>query len=60
MILPEILGSIQIDVAVDGVGTGKCTLVLTGYLHAHSLSVNQLVNVFCFFSKKTDFLSFGE
>ncbi|KAB5557761.1 hypothetical protein DKX38_008670 [Salix brachista] len=35
----------RVDVVADDLNSGKCTLLLTGYLHAHSLSVNQLVHV---------------
>ncbi|KAJ6411913.1 hypothetical protein OIU84_005054 [Salix udensis] len=39
------LMSQKVDVVADDLNSGKCTLLLTGYLHAHSLSVNQLVHV---------------
>ncbi|KAF3961780.1 hypothetical protein ACB098_06G125500 [Castanea mollissima] len=34
-----------VDMVVDDGNLEKCTMLLTGYLHAHSLSVNQLVHV---------------
>ncbi|KAL7244681.1 hypothetical protein ACSBR2_000119 [Camellia fascicularis] len=35
----------KVDLVTDACNSEKCTLLLTGYLHAHSLSVNQLVHV---------------
>ncbi|KAK6131379.1 hypothetical protein DH2020_034864 [Rehmannia glutinosa] len=35
----------KVDVVADASSSEKCTLALTGYLRAHSLSVNQLVHV---------------
>ncbi|XP_054810360.1 uncharacterized protein LOC129311900 [Prosopis cineraria] len=35
----------KVDVFSDNGNPGKCTLLLTGYLRGHSLSVNQLVHV---------------
>lgn len=40
---------IQVDVAVNDCNSGKCMLLLHGYLRAHSLSVNQLVINSAFF-----------
>ncbi|KAJ4824348.1 hypothetical protein Tsubulata_045694 [Turnera subulata] len=40
---PEVLAMpTTVDIAVDDFNSGKCTLLVTGYLRAHSLSVNQL------------------
>ncbi|KAJ4702261.1 pre-rRNA-processing protein TSR1-like [Melia azedarach] len=39
------LMSQKVDVLADDGNSGKCTLLLNGYLRAHSLSVNQLVHV---------------
>ena len=33
----------QVDLVPDDCNSGNCTLLLTGYLRAHGLSVNQLV-----------------
>lgn len=35
----------KVDMVPDDSNPGKCTLLLTGYTRAHSLSVNQLVHV---------------
>ncbi|XP_044511758.1 pre-rRNA-processing protein TSR1 homolog isoform X1 [Mangifera indica] len=35
----------KVDVVADDCNLAKCTLLLNGYLRAHSLSVNQLVHV---------------
>ncbi|KAL3641088.1 hypothetical protein CASFOL_016056 [Castilleja foliolosa] len=35
----------KVDVAAEAGSSEKCTLVLTGYLRSHGLSVNQLVHV---------------
>lgn len=35
--------AIQVDIVADECNSGKCTLLLTGYIRAHGLSVNQLV-----------------
>lgn len=35
----------QVDVVADNSISGKCTLLLSGYIRARSLSVNQLVIV---------------
>ncbi|KAI3852499.1 hypothetical protein MKW92_026905 [Papaver armeniacum] len=35
----------EVDLVVDDKNPGTCMLSLTGYLPAHSLSVNQLVHV---------------
>ncbi|KAI3464702.1 hypothetical protein Pfo_021365 [Paulownia fortunei] len=35
----------KVDMVADTCSSEKCTLVLTGYLRAHGLSVNQLVHV---------------
>ncbi|XVE94426.1 hypothetical protein REPUB_Repub02eG0007500 [Reevesia pubescens] len=35
----------KVDMVPDDSNPGKCTLLLTGYTHAHSFSVNQLVHV---------------
>ncbi|KAJ4849802.1 hypothetical protein Tsubulata_031520 [Turnera subulata] len=35
----------KVDMAADDFNSGKCTLLVTGYLRAHSLSVNQLVHI---------------
>ncbi|KAK9269852.1 hypothetical protein L1049_025425 [Liquidambar formosana] len=35
----------KVDMLADDCNSGKCTLLLTGYLRARSLSVNQLVHV---------------
>ncbi|CAI9117069.1 OLC1v1018393C1 [Oldenlandia corymbosa var. corymbosa] len=39
------LVSEKVDLVDEDCSTGKCTLLLTGYLRARSLSVNQLVHV---------------
>ncbi|KAG6592850.1 Pre-rRNA-processing protein TSR1-like protein, partial [Cucurbita argyrosperma subsp. sororia] len=39
------LMSQKVDMVADNCTSGKCTLLLTGYLRARSLSVNQLVHV---------------
>ncbi|XP_023547507.1 pre-rRNA-processing protein TSR1 homolog [Cucurbita pepo subsp. pepo] len=39
------LMSQKVDMVADNCTPGKCTLLLTGYLRARSLSVNQLVHV---------------
>ncbi|OAY22597.2 hypothetical protein MANES_18G005500v8 [Manihot esculenta] len=39
------LMSQKVDMVADEVNSGNCTLLLTGYLHGRSLSVNQLVHV---------------
>ncbi|KAJ0969957.1 hypothetical protein J5N97_022834 [Dioscorea zingiberensis] len=39
------LMSQQVDVEVDDSNPGQCTLLMSGYVHTHSLSVNQLVHV---------------
>lgn len=40
---------LQVDVVADDCNSGKCTLLLHGYLRAHCLSVNQLVINSAFF-----------
>lgn len=35
----------KVDVVADDCNSGKCTLLLHGYLRAHCLSVNQLVHI---------------
>lgn len=35
----------RVDMVVDDCNVEKCTLIITGYLRAHSLSVNQLVHI---------------
>ncbi|KAF7829490.1 pre-rRNA-processing protein TSR1-like protein [Senna tora] len=35
----------KVDVVSDDGNSGKCTLLLTGYIRVHNLSVNQLVHV---------------
>ncbi|GAV63463.1 DUF663 domain-containing protein/AARP2CN domain-containing protein [Cephalotus follicularis] len=35
----------KVEMVADDCNSGMCTLLLTGYLRAHSLSVNQLVHV---------------
>ncbi|KAJ9165870.1 hypothetical protein P3X46_020688 [Hevea brasiliensis] len=39
------LMSQKVDMVADDVNSVKCTLILTGYVHGRSLSVNQLVHV---------------
>ncbi|XP_022850646.1 pre-rRNA-processing protein TSR1 homolog [Olea europaea var. sylvestris] len=39
------LMSHKVDIVADECNSGKCTLLLTGYIRAHGLSVNQLVHV---------------
>ncbi|KAM7489829.1 hypothetical protein LguiB_027313 [Lonicera macranthoides] len=39
------LMALKVHLVADDCNSDKCTLVLTGYLRAHSLSVNQLVHV---------------
>uniref|UniRef100_A0A2P2M9B8 Bms1-type G domain-containing protein n=1 Tax=Rhizophora mucronata TaxID=61149 RepID=A0A2P2M9B8_RHIMU len=39
------LMSQKVDMLVDDQSSGRCTLLLTGYLRVHSLSVNQLVHI---------------
>ncbi|KAL2472643.1 P-loop containing nucleoside triphosphate hydrolase superfamily protein [Forsythia ovata] len=39
------LMSQKVDIVADDCSSGKCTLVLTGYIRARGLSVNQLVHV---------------
>ncbi|KDP36805.1 hypothetical protein JCGZ_08096 [Jatropha curcas] len=39
------LMSQKVDIVADDSNSGKCTLLLTGYLRGRSLSVNQLVHV---------------
>uniref|UniRef100_A0A7N0V6G7 Bms1-type G domain-containing protein n=1 Tax=Kalanchoe fedtschenkoi TaxID=63787 RepID=A0A7N0V6G7_KALFE len=41
---PYLMGE-KIDMVADDYNAGKCTLLLTGYLHVHGLSVNQLVHI---------------
>lgn len=35
----------EVDWVTDGCASGKCSLILTGYLRARALSVNQLIHV---------------
>ncbi|CAM8972252.1 unnamed protein product [Rhodiola kirilowii] len=41
---PYLMGE-KIEMVADDYSTGKCTLLLSGYLHLHGLSVNQLVHI---------------
>lgn len=61
-----IINTQQVDMVADTPSSEKCTVVLTGYLRAHNLSVNQLVirstfvialkewNMFAFKKKKKE------
>ncbi|KAB1203555.1 hypothetical protein CJ030_MR8G015378 [Morella rubra] len=41
----NIVIQLEVDMVVDDCNVEKCTLIITGYLRAHSLSVNQLVHI---------------
>lgn len=36
---------LQVDLVADDSASGKCTVLLTGYVRARGLSINQLVSI---------------